>query len=291
MVTPEVDLEIGPDEDAEATEPPTGSRHLLSIRNLLVVGAVVAVIAFTWRFGGGKATFNVEATGDPNKKFDWGFFFALIPEFAKALWVDVQATIGGITVAATFGLLLALGRRSIRRWVRWPVAFFIEFVRSTPLLIQLFFLFFALPTVTWLPESVRVMGPLQTLIIGLGIHYGTYCSEAYRAGIDSVPDGQWEASTAMNLTPLTTWTRVVLPQAIPNVLPALGNYLVAGFKDAPLGSSIQVTGVLFFARTEATATFRPTELFTMVGVGFLLVSIPAGYLIRQLERRIGYDRT
>ncbi len=95
----------------------------------------------------------------------------------------------------------------------------------------------------------------------------------------------------MNLTPLTTWTRVVLPQAIPNVLPALGNYLVAGFKDAPLGSSIQVTGVLFFARTEATATFRPTELFTMVGVGFLLVSIPAGYLIRQLERRIGYDRT
>jgi polar amino acid transport system permease protein len=168
--------------------------------------------------------------------------------------------------------------------VRWPVAFFIEFVRSTPLLIQLFFLFFALP------EWGVVLSPMAALTLGLGVHYACYCSEAYRAGINSVPQGQWEAATAMNLGPLTTWTRVIIPQAVPNILPALGNFLVAGFKDAPLGSTIQVTGVLFFARTIANRTFRVVEPFTLVGIGFLLVSIPAAFLIRRLEKRIAYER-
>ncbi|WP_040492806.1 ectoine/hydroxyectoine ABC transporter permease subunit EhuD [Ilumatobacter nonamiensis] len=214
-----------------------------------------------------------------------------MPDFLEALWVTVQATIAGFAVAIVLGLFLALGRRSDHRALRWPFSFFIEFVRSTPLLIQLYFLFYALPTISWLPESVRVLDPLPALIIGLGIHYATYCSEAYRAGIDSVPKGQWEASTAMNLPRRTTWGRVILPQAIPNVLPALGNYLVAGFKDAPLGSSIQVTGVLFFAKTISSRTFRPVETYTLVGIGFLAVSIPAAFLIRRLERRIAYERT
>ena len=197
--------------------------------------------------------------------------------------------------AKEFGLstdqFLALGRRSDHRVLRWPSSFFIEFIRSTPLLIQLYFLFYALPTVSWLPDTIRVLDPLPALIIGLGIHYATYCSEAYRAGIDSVPRGQWEAATAMNLSGTTTWSRVILPQAVPNVLPALGNFLVAGFKDAPLGSSIQVTGVLFFAKTISSRTFRPVETYTLVGIGFLVVSIPAAFLIRRLERRIAYERT
>ncbi len=254
------------------------------------VAAVLAVVFVVWKFGGSDVTFDTTATADPDKTFDWAFFWSLTPDFLEALWVTVQATLAGIAVAIVLGLFFALGRRSSRRWLRWPTAFFIEFIRSTPLLIQLYFLFYALPLVTWLPQQARVLDPMVALIIGLGIHYGTYCSETYRAGIDSVPAGQWEAATAMNLTPTVTWTRVILPQAIPNVLPALGNYLVAGFKDAPLGSSIQVTGVLFFARTVSNRTFRPVEAFTMVGIGFLAVSIPAAFLIRRLERRLGYDR-
>jgi polar amino acid transport system permease protein len=124
----------------------------------------------------------------------------------------------------------------------------------------------------------------------LGVHYATYCSEAYRAGINSVPKGQWEAATALNFDTRTTWLRVVLPQAIPNVLPALGNFLVAGFKDAPLGSAVQVTGVLFFAGTIASRYFRPVEAYLLIGIGFLLVSIPAAWGIRRLEKRIGYER-
>jgi polar amino acid transport system permease protein len=263
-------------------------------RRLVTIGwtiTALVVLGIIWRFGGTDVSFDTDATADPDEKFDWSFFFALIPDFLKALWVTVQATVAGFAVAIVLGLFLALGRRSDHRVLRWPSSFFIEFIRSTPLLIQLYFLFYALPTVSWLPDTIRVLDPLPALIIGLGIHYATYCSEAYRAGIDSVPRGQWEAATAMNLSGTTTWSRVILPQAVPNVLPALGNFLVAGFKDAPLGSSIQVTGVLFFAKTISSRTFRPVETYTLVGIGFLVVSIPAAFLIRRLERRIAYERT
>ena len=165
------------------------------------------------------------------------------------------------------------------------MAAFIEFVRSTPLLIQLFFLYYVLPTWGFRLEA------LVTLVLGLGIHYATYTSEAYRAGIDSVPKGQWEASTALNLGPLTTWTRVIIPQAIPNVLPALGNNLIAGFKDAPLGASIQVTGILAFATAAAGRSFDAgVEPYTLIGIGFLMVSIPSAFAVRRLEKRLAYER-
>ena len=253
--------------------------------------AAFFVALVIWRLGGSDTRFTTEYdVAGPESKFDWGFFFAMVPDFLKALWVTSKGTLAGFALAIVLGLFLALGRRSERRLVRWPFAVFIEFIRSTPLLIQLFFIFFALPRIEWIPESLRVLNPITTLMVGLGVHYATYCSEAYRAGINSVPQGQWEAATAMNLSPFTTWTRIILPQAIPNVLPALGNFLVAGFKDAPLGATVQVTGVLFFADTLSSRVFRSVEPLTLVGVGFLVVSIPAAFLIRRLEGRIGYER-
>ena len=279
------------DVDVEAAAELTAARWRKRLVTAGWIATLLLVLFIIWQFGGTDVSFDSDATKEPGSKFDWGFFFAMVPDFLEALWVTVQATIAGFAVAIVIGLFLALGRRSKRPYVRWPFSFFIEFIRSTPLLIQLYFLFYALPAVSWLPESVRLLDPLPALIIGLGVHYATYCSEAYRAGIDSVPTGQWEASTAMNLTPTTTWGRVILPQAIPNVLPALGNYLIAGFKDAPLGSSIQVTGVLFFARTVSSRTFAYTETYTLIGVGFLVVSIPSAFLIRRLERRIAYERS
>lgn len=218
-------------------------------------------------------------------KWDWAFAGEIFPDVLRGMWVTIQATLMGITFAMILGLVLALLRRSERPYVRGPVSLFIEFIRSTPLLIQLFFLFFALPDVG------IVMSPLTTLVVGLGLHYGTYTSESYRAGIEAVPKGQWEAAIAGNLSPTTTWVKVVLPQAIPKVIPALGNYLVAMFKDAPLGSSIGVVGVLFVARSTASSTFRALESFTEVGVLFLAVSVPAALFVQFLERKYGYEST
>ncbi|GAB3157474.1 ectoine/hydroxyectoine ABC transporter permease subunit EhuD [Myceligenerans halotolerans] len=217
--------------------------------------------------------------------FDWMFFFHMVPLMVQGVLVIAKATVLGFIVAIVLGFFMALGRRARQRWVSWPTAFVIEFIRSTPLLVQLFF---------WqaLVRSIDGVSltPLEILTLGLGIHYATYCSEAYRAGINSVAKGQWEAATALNLGPTTTWTRVIIPQAVPNVLPALGNYLVAAFKDAPLGVVVNVHGLLFFADQVRAETFRATEPYLLAGVGFLLVSLPAAWAVRQLEKRISYER-
>lgn len=247
--------------------------------------ALVVVLAFAialFQLATRRLSYGVDVVGQGI--WDWGFFLALVPEMLKALAVTAFATVYGFALALVLGLVLAMGRRSKNRFVSAPFVAFIEFVRSTPLLVQLLFYFNGLPYL-----GIQ-LSPLQTLTIGLGVHYATYCSEAYRAGINSVTKGQWEASVALNLAPTTTWTRIVLPQAIPNVLPALGNFLVAGFKDAPLGFVISVPGLMFFANTIRARTFRPVEPLILVGIGFLLVSLPAAWLVRRLEERIAYER-
>lgn len=216
--------------------------------------------------------------------WDWDFALEILPALLQGLKVTVQATILGILVAMTLGLVLAMARRSERRWVSWPVGGLVEGVRSTPLLAQLFFLYFVLP------EFGVVLSPMVIGVLGLGIHYACYTSESYRAGIESVPRGQWEAAVALNMSQATRWRYVVLPQAVPTVIPALGNYLVAMFKEAPLLSTVTVLELLAVARSIQSVTFRGLEPFTMAGLLFLAVSIPASILVRYLERRYGYVR-
>lgn len=217
--------------------------------------------------------------------WDWAFARDITPFLLQGLWLTVQATVAGISLAMVLGLVLAIARRSRRRLISWPAAGFVEFVRSTPLLVQLFFLFVALPELTGIG-----MSPLTTGIVALALHYGSYTSESYRAGIESVPRGQWEAATAVNLTPASTWRQVVLPQAVPNVIPALGNHVLAMLKDAPLLSSITVLELVAQAKKAQGVWFRGMEPFTMAGVLFLAVSLPAAIAVRHLERRYGYER-
>lgn len=221
---------------------------------------------------------------DP-RGWDWTFAREITPFLLKGLWVTVQATLAGISLAMVLGLVLAVARRSRRRLVAWPVGAFVELIRSTPLLVQLFFLFVAFPDMI----GIR-LSPLTTGIVALAIHYGCYTSESYRAGIENVPRGQWEAATAVNLSTAATWRHVVLPQAVPTVIPALGNYVVAMFKDAPLLSSITVLELVAQAKKAQGIWFRGMEPFTMAGVLFLAVSIPAAIAVRRLERRYGYER-
>lgn len=212
--------------------------------------------------------------------WDWQFAGHIFPQLLKALVVTVEATLLGSALALVLGLLLAIGRRSHNRFVSWPIASFVEFVRSTPLLIQLYFLFFVLP------DLGITLAPLTAGVIGLGLHYATYTSETYRAGIESVPRGQWEAARALNLSKRRTWLGIVLPQAVPAVIPALGNYVNAMFKDTPLLSAITVIELLGKAQSIGAQTFRYLEPVTEVGVLFLVVSLTAAMLIRKLEARL-----
>jgi polar amino acid transport system permease protein len=185
-----------------------------------------------------------------------------------------------MTIALTIGLLLALARRAPSRLLSWPAAAFVEFVRSTPLLVQLYFLFFVLPALD------IELSPFATGALGLGLHYAAYCSEVYRAGIESVPRTQWEAATALSLGRGVTWLRIVLPQAIARVVPALGNYLVAMFKDTPLLSAITVVELLQAAKMIGAETFRYVEPLTLVGMLYLGLSLASAAGIRALEARL-----
>jgi polar amino acid transport system permease protein len=226
----------------------------------------------------------VVAQRRPPDEWNWDFAFEILPDLAEGLWLTIRITIFGLLVAMTLGLVLAILRRSRLRIVRWPVGFFVEFVRSTPLLAQFFFLFFVLP------DFGVTLSAMQIGVLGLGIHYACYTSESYRAGIESVPQGQWEGATALSLSGTTTWRAVILPQAVPTVIPALGNYLVAAMKDVPMVVILGLLDVLGTARSIQSQSFRPLEPITLAGVLFLAVSIPLAMFARYLERRYAFQR-
>lgn len=211
---------------------------------------------------------------------DWGYLVEVFPILAAASVVTLQATVLGFLFAAVFGLVLAVLRMSKSAWVSVPVTEFIEVVRSTPVLVHIFYMYFVLP------DLGIVMNAMTAGVLALGIHYGTYCSEVYRAGLENVPKGQWEACIALNLNAYDTFKDVIIPQAIPPVVPALGNYLVALFKDTPLLSAIAVVELMQTAKILGSENFRYIEPITLVGLFFLVFSLVAAWFIRRVEARL-----
>jgi polar amino acid transport system permease protein len=214
-------------------------------------------------------------------EWDWEFVWQILPTLLDGVRITILATLLGSVLAAIVGLAIALARRSPNRLVSRGVGFFAEFIRGTPLLVQLYFIFYVLPDIGIL------LPPLVAGVIGLGLHYGTYTAEVYRAGIDNVPRGQWEAAKACNLSATQTWTRIILPQAIPPMIPALANYFIAMFKETPLLSAITVLELMNQAKSVANSYYRYIEPMTLVGVFFLVISLFSVILLRWLERRYG----
>ncbi|MFI6364105.1 ectoine/hydroxyectoine ABC transporter permease subunit EhuD [Nocardia sp. NPDC050630] len=221
------------------------------------------------------------------EKWRWDRFFDAFPFIWDGLLVTIQYTLLGSLVAYVLGLIFAVIRR-----LRIPVLdqllwAFIEFIRSTPLLVQIFFLY-------WVVRPDLLGGfsiDTQRLIVGvaaLGVHYACYTSEVFRAGIDAVPVAQWEAATALNLPRTRTWVDVILPQAVPRVLPALGNYTIAMFKEVPLLSSIVILDMVYQVKTEYAADTGGAgpEAWLAAGLTFLALSYPCSILVRKLERRV-----
>ncbi|MBT0781458.1 ectoine/hydroxyectoine ABC transporter permease subunit EhuD [Paracoccus sp. pheM1] len=212
--------------------------------------------------------------------WDWTYVREILPRLMEGLAITVQAT-GLATLLALFvGLGFALMRRSDNRWISRTGYWTVEFIRRTPLLIQLYFVFYILPDIG-LKFSALTCG-----VLALGLHTSAYMSEVYRAGIEAVPKGQWEATRALNLPRFRTWREIILPQAIPPMIPALGNYVIMMFKESALLSTIAVLELMGTARLLASETYRYFEPITMVGIIFLIVSLPTAIALRVLETRL-----
>ena len=175
-----------------------------------------------------------------------------------------------------------MARSAHRKLIAWPIASFVEFVRSTPLLVQLYFLYFVLP------DYGIALPAFTTGVIALGVHYACYTSEVFRAGLERVPKGQWNAAVALNLTRFQTYRHVILPQMLPPIIAPLGNYLIAMFKETPLLSAITVMELLMTAKIIGSNSFRYMEPITIVGALFLIMSLCSSVLIARSRQE--WDR-
>lgn len=213
-------------------------------------------------------------------QWDWSYTWRIVPRLLEGLVVTVEATILSTLLALAAGLLIAIAKRSRHAVVRMPVYWSTEFVRRTPLLVQIYFIFFVLP------DAGITLSPLAAGVIALGGHSSAYMSEVYRAGIDGVPRGQWEAGRALSFSSADMWTRIILPQAVPPMIPPLGNYLIIMFKETALLSTISVLEMMGMARVTANETYRFFEPFTLVGLFYLAVCLPSAVFVRRLEARL-----
>ncbi|MHB1064905.1 MAG: ectoine/hydroxyectoine ABC transporter permease subunit EhuD [Georgenia sp.] len=211
--------------------------------------------------------------------WSWERAAEVFPQLIEAFFqVTLLATVVGSVIAAVLGLAVALVRRLAPTWVARPVHWVMEFVRMTPVVIQLLFAYY-----TFSSFSNLTIG-----IVVLGIHYAAYMAEVYRSGIDAVPTGQWEAATALSMSKTRTWRKVILPQALRTTVPALGTWVISMFKDTPFLTVIFVVEMLTRAEEYGARTFVYTEAITLAGLIFLAASYPTSVVLRRLETRLAH---
>jgi polar amino acid transport system permease protein len=214
-------------------------------------------------------------------EWDWAFVLHIMPTLLAGLKLTLIITVVAAALAAVLGLVFAILRRSSNPAISRPTGLILDFIRGTPLLVQLYFIFYVLP------DLGIILSPFVAGVIGMGLHYATYTAEVYRGGIENVARGQWEAARATNLTMRQTWVHVIIPQAIPPMIPALANYFIAMFKETPLLSAITVLELMNQAKSVANSSYRYIEPMTMVGALFLAISLLSVVGLRYLERRFG----
>jgi len=210
----------------------------------------------------------------------WEFTFSILPRLIEATGATLAAAAIGYLIAMVLGLVFALAQRTPWRVLTLVVRELVEFIRSTPLILQIFFVFYVGP------QFGVVLSPWVAGMLAIGLHYAAYLSEVYRGGLESVERGQWEAATSLNLTTAHAYRRIILPQALPNAVPGMGNYLVGILKDTPMLSVIGVAELMHTANAIGAETYRFLEPFTLVGLIFLCISLPLAELVRRFETRL-----
>jgi polar amino acid transport system permease protein len=217
--------------------------------------------------------------------FDYRFRWDVIPNNLDFLMSGLQMTlvISAVTLvlAMAGGLVIALLDMSRWRVARIVGITFGEIIRNTPILVQLLWVYYVLPIVFNIGIDA-----LTALIIGLSVYQSSFISEVYRAGIQAVPKGHREAAQVLGLTPVQTFRRIVLPQAIRMTLPPLASNFVQLIKFSSLGAVISVTEITRRGMELSSSTFRPLEIFTFIAVVYFFICWPLAMAIRFWEQRL-----
>lgn len=244
--------------------------------NIIALIAILGVLSLfgTWVF------LCLAAEWDWSKP--WQYREALMKGWGITLLLSCGALVGSLLV----GLVLMLGQRSPLSSVRWTCRLFLEFVRDTPLLVQLlagYFVIFA----PLMSGHLNRMGWDDKLVIGiilLSLFEGAYLGEIFRGGVESIPKAQWESARASGLDRLQIYRHVIFPQALRRVLPAVAGQFVSLIKDSSLLSVIGVQEFAYEARIYTSQTYG-LEAYALLAIGYLILTAPVAFLSHRLERR------
>lgn len=215
-------------------------------------------------------------------KFNWA---RAIKRLGQAALITVLLSFGAMLIALALGLGLAVTQMHGPAWARWLTTLYVEFFRGTPVLVQLLFLYFGLPKL-----GLAMPGWL-TALVGLGLNYAAYESQVYRAALDAIPRGQWEAASLLGMSPTLSFRRIILPQAFRIALPPMTNDFVSLFKDTSVAFAISVWELATAYRELANASGEFLLLGVIVSAFYLLMSLPLAHLARRLELRLRRRRT
>ena len=216
---------------------------------------------------------------------DYRWNFASVLENIDVLLVGAHGTLRIFVICAlagfSLGLVVAFARLSRRRALRWTASAFVEFFRNTPVLVQILWFYFALPIL--LPFEIS---PLAAAALGISLNSAAFSAEIYRGGIVSIERGQWEGASALGMTAAQTMRRVVLPQALRRMLPALTNRGIEIFKMSTLASAVAYVELLQQGKLLASLHFNPIEVYTVIAIAFFLLLLPLVQATYALERRL-----
>ena len=214
-------------------------------------------------------------------KWDFTPVFANWPLLAQGLLNTLKVTGVALSCGLVLGLALALLRLSRHRWQSWPAGFVIEVFRTTPPLVQLFWFFFALPLIAGIE-----MTPFTAACVTFSIQSSAFFAEVFRAGIQSIERGQWDAARAIGMSHGQALRRIVLPQAVKRMIPAFVERAIELMKTTTLVATISYADLLFAANEVSQKSFRPLETYTVVALIYFVVIFVASLLARRLELRL-----
>ena len=181
----------------------------------------------------------------------------------------------------SFGLVVGLGRYAHRKWLTWPATAFVEFFRNTPVLVQILWFYFALPIL--LPFSIS---PLAAATLGISLNSAAFSAEIYRGGIQSIDRGQWDGARAIGMSWLQAMRRIVLPQALKRMTPALTNRAIEIFKMSTLASAVAYVELLQQGKLIASIHYNPIEAYTVIALLFFVFLYPLVQATYVLERKL-----
>lgn len=210
--------------------------------------------------------------------------YRFLPALIKGAFITAGLSVLSMALAVVLGLILTLCRLYGNRFLRFLVSSYIELYRGTPLLIQLYILYYGLPNIG------LTLSPVAAAIIGLGMNYAAYEAEVYRAGIEAVPRGQMEAALSLGMTRPLALKRIIFPQAFRVAIPPVTNDFIALFKDSSLVSIIAMVELTKTYSILAATTLRFFELGLIVAILYFAMSYPLSLLARRLERRMSFQR-